>query len=125
VLLLTAVTVTVIRRVRRARVVPPDGPEEWWAELRERLRPHGVTWSDAMTPRQASDVIRDEYRSRSEVDDDTVAALDRLARAVESERYSPSPVLPAAEDLAAWTAAVERPFVQPTGAELVGAAPRE
>ncbi|MCU1432385.1 MAG: hypothetical protein JWP95_1490, partial [Actinotalea sp.] len=90
-----------------------------------RLRPHGVTWSDAMTPRQASDLIRDEYRSRSEVDDDTVAALDRLARAVESERYSPSPVLPAAEDLAAWTAAVERPFVQPTGAELVGAAPRE
>ena len=121
VLLLTALVVTLVHRARRRHVVLPTGPEAWWEELRERLRPHGVTWSDAMTPRQAVDAVHEQYRAKSLGEAEASEALDRLVRAVEAERYSPAPVAPPDEDLAAWVTAVERPFAQAAGAELVGA----
>ena len=98
------------RRRRRAAAVP-DLPEAWWAVLRTRLATHGITWSDAMTPRQAAAEVREQMRRRSVDDDDARRALRDLVASVERERYAPDPALPDAADLAAWVAAVEAPFV--------------
>lgn len=97
---------------RRRSVPVPQGPEEWWAALRERLESQGVTWSDAATPRQAADVIRDSYPA---VDDEGVTAaarrgLSRLVAAVENARYSPAPRSWDAGDLEAWVEATARPL---------------
>ena len=112
------------RRRRRRRHVP-EGPEEWWARLREDLAEHGVRWTDATTPRQAAHLVRTS-RVPAGADGANVggdggpvepaiireadAALDRLVAAVEADRYSPHPAGVSAEDLAAWVAAVERPL---------------
>lgn len=111
------------RRRRQAHV--PQGPEEWWARLREDLAEHGVRWTDATTPRQAAHLVRagrprrgpvtDPAQASAAVLDATVlaeadTALERLVAAVEADRYSPRPAEASAEDLATWVAAVERPL---------------
>ncbi|HEY3436891.1 MAG TPA: DUF3488 and transglutaminase-like domain-containing protein, partial [Actinotalea sp.] len=60
--LLAALVLTWMVRHRRNDVTVPDGPVEWWAELRHRLALRGFSWSDATTPRQAAEVVRDFYR---------------------------------------------------------------
>ena len=112
-------------RRRRARVVVPDGPDAWWTELRTRLLIHGVSWSDATTPRQAADVIRERQRERHDAQE-AGAALDALVAAVEKERYGPAPGTWPAEQLRDWVQAIERPWV-PVDDEpdrLVGASRR-
>ena len=98
-------------RVRRAHVVVPDGPDAWWTELRSRLRVHGVTWSDATTPRQAAAVIRESRRAEPDAEE-ALGALDALVTAVENERYGPTPTVWPAEQLQAWVEAIERPWVR-------------
>lgn len=112
------------RRRRQAQV--PQGPEEWWARLREELAEHGVRWTDATTPRQAAHLVRESnasarrrtgevagpgYLEQAEALQAADAALDRLVAAVEAERYSPRPAQASPEELAAWVAAVQRPLV--------------
>ena len=127
-LLSSAVLMWMVRR-RRAAVHLPDGAEAWWAELRDRLALHGVRWSDATTPRQAADVVRDAYRWRGrEPGQDLMMAeareaLDRLAGVVEGSRYAPAPPPASQEQLQVWVAAVERPWVV-AEQERVGAGAR-
>lgn len=87
----------------------PEGPEEWWSHLRARLATHGVTWSDAATPRQAADLVRARLgQDRPEA----AAALTSLATVLEDSRYAPGPTPWRADDLQEWATAVERPFVE-------------
>ncbi|WP_024288721.1 DUF3488 and transglutaminase-like domain-containing protein [Cellulomonas sp. KRMCY2] len=82
-------------------------PDAWWAELRTRLAVHGLTWSDATTPRQAVLIVRERIGP-----DATAAldALDHLMAAVENERYEPRRGTWSGDELEAWVDAVERPL---------------
>lgn len=125
---------------RRRRTEAPEGPEEWWARLRADLAEHGVRWSDATTPRQAADLVRQRLDGlgpdapdgdaggrgapSSAVAAAPVAApagggsgsldprtaLAALVDAVEADRYSPRPATASATELEAWVAAVQRPL---------------
>ncbi|NLE71424.1 MAG: DUF4129 domain-containing protein [Actinomycetales bacterium] len=123
-LVLLGVAALVWRR-HRLRLRRPDGPEEWWARLRATLAEHGVSWTDATTPRQAAHLVRRRLDAvvagnggTPEVAD-ARAALDALVAAVETERYAPRPVTATDEELGAWVDAVERPLA------AVGAAVEE
>lgn len=109
VLLLTSATAVavVLRRRRAARAAELD-PEQAWERLRARLEPAGAGWSSATTPRQAVDVVRTRVAEAhgAALDAAAEAALRSLARAVESERYAPTPVEVSADELETWVAQV-------------------
>ncbi|HEY3438904.1 MAG TPA: hypothetical protein VGK35_14560, partial [Actinotalea sp.] len=102
----------------RNDVTVPDGPVEWWAELRHRLALRGFSWSDATTPRQAAEVVRDFYRAQvRERGHDAVPlesqhALDDLVGAVEGDLYAPAPQHQSTEQLRGWVDAIERPWAE-------------
>lgn len=120
VVLVAAVTWALLHRAR-ARPAP-RGPEEWWAELRERLAVRGITWSDAGTPRQVLAGLR-EHLARADQDPLVVAesleALERITAALEVDRYAPRPAPPEDAHLAAWVRTAEQAFVPRVG-EPVG-----
>lgn len=97
------------RRHRHRPEPVPEGPEEWWEHLRSRLALHGVTWSDATTPRQAAGVVRPRLGHDQPV---ASAALTSLVTVLEDSRYAPRPTPWQPDDLQEWAAAVERPFVE-------------
>jgi transglutaminase-like putative cysteine protease len=114
VVLALAVLVVLVVRRRRRGAGNPQGPEEWWAALRERLAGHGVVWTDATTPRQAAMVVRERLPRPDLADPAELAhargALTDLVAAVETERYTTRTPSWSAEELSAWVAAVERPL---------------
>ena len=105
--LVVAGFVVVVLRRRRRRDPVPVTADAWWSRLRDRLAGHGVTWSDATTPRQAARKVRERY---PEPDAAATAALSRLVAAVETERYTPRPASWSSAELSDWVAATERPF---------------
>lgn len=110
-------------RARRRRRHPrlPTDPEGWWSFLRAALTAAGVTWSDAMTPRQVRTLLRERVDA-ADVDPlvraEALDALDGLVATVESTRYAPAPREWDDEQLHAWVQAVERPFVPEPEREL-------
>ena len=117
------------RHRRRERV--PVGAEEWWARLRADLAEHGVSWSDATTPRQAAGLVRGRLEGLPDAETnpgtttgpgdaaeaggvatltEAAGALDALVAAVEADRYSPRPASATADELAAWVATIEQPL---------------
>jgi transglutaminase-like putative cysteine protease len=108
-LVLSAVAggVVLVLRRRTASAVELD-PERAWERLRERLGAAGVSWPTSTTPRQAVDVVRARVLEiRGEPwSDEADTAFRALARAVETERYSPRPVDVTATQLEAWVAVV-------------------
>ena len=97
-------------RTRRRATALPEGPEAWWTHLRAVLADHGITWSDALTPRQAAETVERELDERDRLDDDGRAALRGLVAAVERERYAPEPAAPDSATLGAWVAAITGPL---------------
>lgn len=95
VLVLAALVVTALAR-RRARVLADLTPEQAWVRLRRGLARHGVRWTAATTPRAVVPVVvrQVERTGGGRLDDESVAALRALARAVEQERYALHPVPP-------------------------------
>ena len=121
---------TVLARRRRSGV-RSEGPEESWAEVRAAVGRHGVAWTDATTPRQAAALIRaawpagraggtdgpdgggesrDLRAQEAEIASDAEAALDGLVRAVEQDRYAPTPGSWSADELDRWVTAVTAPW---------------
>jgi transglutaminase-like putative cysteine protease len=83
-------------------------PELAWRRLRDRLQRAGITWSDAHTPRQAAATVRDQVLARRgrPLSPDGDRALTELARAVERDRYAPSPDAHEPAELQEWIATV-------------------
>lgn len=108
-----AALIVVLRR-RRARAAMPHGPDEWWSRLRERLAGYGVVWTDATTPRQAAQVVRERLPGVDLADPRELArargALDDLVAAVETERYTTRTPSWSAQELRGWVEDVERPL---------------
>lgn len=121
--LVVAASVLAGRRGRRAQTVPVR-PEAAWAHLRAELARRGVTWPDSATPRQVGQLVDAGYAGRDrEADAADPAtterarrALERLLRAVETERYTP----PRDDDpwsvaeLEAWVREAVEPFGEPS-----------
>jgi transglutaminase-like putative cysteine protease len=106
VLVLLVGAVVVLRR-RSDRDVHVD-PEVAWTRLRDRLRAAGIDWSDARTPRQSVDLVRNrviELRGIA-LGDEADSALVQLADALERQRYAPLPPTVQAEELEAWIGTV-------------------
>lgn len=104
--LLTGAVVLLIRRARRPVELTC---EHAWHQLRRALARHAsISWSDATTPRAAVRTVRQRVAelSGSELDSAAADALDRLARAVEQERYAPSPASPSSGELHHWMVTV-------------------
>jgi transglutaminase-like putative cysteine protease len=113
-----ALTVWALRRRRAPHL--PQGPEEWWTVLRERLTASDVTWSDAATPRQAAELIRDRYPADGAEPEELALArrgLSGLVGAVENARYSPTPHSWETAELEAWVDAAVRPLEVTTSAQ--------
>lgn len=76
--------------------------EHAWHHLRRTLsRKAGISWSDATTPRAAVRTVRARLVDLTGVDLDgpSLAALERLASAVEQERYARRPSSPTSAEL--------------------------
>ena len=103
--------------VRRRRTVRPGdlSPEVTWAHLRSRLAAEGFTWSQASTPRQVPGLLDAdvELRTGTPLSPAARAALDELAHALETERYSPHPRAWEAGELEALVAVVLRGVTKP------------
>ncbi len=115
-LLLVLTSAALALRARRRRRHPrlPEDPEGWWAFLRAALTEAGVTWSDAMTPRQVGSLLTERIDAADRdplVRAEALDALDRLVRVLESTRYAPAPREWDVEQLHGWVDAVRRPFV--------------
>jgi transglutaminase-like putative cysteine protease len=97
----------VLARQRSHRDLRVD-PEAAWKRLRERLRAAGIDWSDARTPRQSVDLVRERVLELRDVSlgDDADAALVQLAEAVERQRYAPTPPTVQGAELETWIGAV-------------------
>jgi transglutaminase-like putative cysteine protease len=107
VVLLLVVGALVLARRRSHRDLHVD-PEAAWTRLRERLHAAGIDWSDARTPRQSVDLVRNrvlDLRDAS-LGDDADAALVRLADAVERQRYAPVPPTVQGGELETWIGTV-------------------
>ncbi|MCL3860133.1 DUF3488 and transglutaminase-like domain-containing protein [Actinotalea sp. K2] len=137
VLLVLGISLLVRRRLRQA--APALDPVRAWSVLRTRLAGHGVGWSDATTPRQAAEIVRNAYRAgprasadgrgpglRSaggeavttlQLDDATTLeatrALEQLVAAFEAEQYAPTPTAWSPQELGGWVDAVEAPMLTP------------
>ncbi|WP_156044056.1 DUF3488 and transglutaminase-like domain-containing protein [Cellulomonas sp. HZM] len=103
VLVLAALALSAVVRVRRRRAEQVTA-ERAWGRLRRRLAADGVRWSDATTPRDATRTIcrQVEERSGHTLPDSALTALTGLSRAVEQQRYAPSPTDVSAGQLSAW-----------------------
>lgn len=90
---LLALVIGVVVLVRRRSVRASHlTAENAWERMRARLRPAQIVWSDARTPRQVVDLVRERVEAKgSALDADADAALVALATAVERERYAPNP----------------------------------
>ncbi len=93
---------------RRRRVPPALGPEGAWARLRDRLRPTGLAWSDADTPRRVAADLPERIRAKSgtPLPDAAVRALEALAATVEQARYAPRAVPVDEPTLTGWVGVV-------------------
>ncbi len=93
---------------RRRRPAPRLTPEAAWRRLRDRLRRAGIVWSDAHTPRQAAALVRQQVIDArgTPLGEEADRALTALARAVEGDRYAPSPEDLPGEQLQAWVGTV-------------------
>ncbi len=81
------------RRWSRAEAHPAAAPEEAWEELADSLVDLGHPWDPARTPRASGRSLRPVI----DHDRASVAALNRLVRAVERARYAgPQPAEPSA-----------------------------
>ncbi|WP_396043886.1 transglutaminaseTgpA domain-containing protein [Cellulomonas sp. P22] len=92
--LLVALVIGAVFLVRRRSVRAAHlTAETAWERMRARLRPAHIVWSDARTPRQVVDLVRDRVveLGGSPLDADADSALVDLATAVERERYAPNP----------------------------------
>ncbi|RYV52478.1 transglutaminase TgpA family protein [Pengzhenrongella frigida] len=80
-------------RRRRSQATTGLGSEIAWERLRSRLGAAGITWSDSRTPRQVVELVSAELARRTggPMRPESQAALRELARAVEDDRYAPSP----------------------------------
>lgn len=111
--LLVALVLALLRRRRRRHPPRPRGAEQWWARLRTTLAERGVTWTDATTPRQAAEVVREHLRDADappEVIQQAIAALGALLAAVEASRYAPQPGQRSDEELGRWVEEIGRPL---------------
>ena len=105
--LVLVVGATLVAR-RRSRRDDRTDPQVAWRRLRDRLRPAGITWSDARTSRQCIDLVRErvvELRG-TPLGGPADSALVRLAEAFELHLYAPAPTDVPAVDLEGWVAAV-------------------
>ena len=111
--LVVLLAVTLLRRRRRRHPPLPHGADQWWARLRLTLADRGLTWSDATTPRQAADLVRERLNAvqgAPDASERAIAALGSLLAAVESSRYAPDPQRRTDDDLAHWVSEVEQPL---------------
>lgn len=125
-LLVVAAATVLALRARRRRRHPrlPADPEGWWGHLRALLTEAGVTWSDAMTPRQVGELLRERVESGDRDPLERAEALEALARlvaTVESTRYAPDPGAWDVGELQGWVEAVHRVFAPAPAREPVGA----
>jgi hypothetical protein len=108
-----AIRVIVVRR-RRAAVRVPQNPEESWTRMRERLAVHGIVWTDATTPRQAAQVVRERLPHPQDADQqvltDARRALGDLVTALETQRYTTRQAACTPTELSTWVDAVEQPL---------------
>jgi len=106
-------------RRRRADRSGDLSPEVTWAHLRTRLAAEGLTWAEASTPRQVPSLVDAEFTRRhgAPMGAAARAALDALAHAVETERYSPHQRAWETGELEALVAVVLREVAKPTQAQ--------
>jgi len=83
--LLAAIALVIPSALRRRRRAARrhGGPEAGWAEIRDTARDLGLGWSDGVSPRVAGRALT-AYVATAE----GKAALDRMVRAVERDRYA-------------------------------------
>ena len=81
-------TARAVTRRRRWRLIgdPVRAPDAAWAELRDTAIDLHVPWDDGLTPRQIGSLVDATLRP----DEDTRAAMERLARCEEHARYAPN-----------------------------------
>ena len=112
---LALVAGVVVLLVRRARRPVEMTCEHAWHQLRRALARHAsISWSDATTPRAAVRVVRERVAlaSGSELDPSAAEALEKMARAVEQERYAPAPASPSSSELHDWLGTVKHAVVK-------------
>lgn len=97
-----------LRQVRRESRWRSGTAEAAWAELRDSATDLGKAWPPGRSPRATGDILAEGFAAAGEVvrpvhgrdtSPEATAALDRLVRAVEIERYAPRPLEVTAEEL--------------------------
>lgn len=105
---------------RRARPRRTD-PEQAWDAVRRALAGSGLTWTDATTPRQAVQALRES----AILDDATFDAIKNVAAELERSRYAAGGATATSDQLEAWITQIDgalRPTA--TGLRRRGSTPR-